>query len=447
MKELKKEIIKELILENPTLNNTAIGRLYNESLSTNFDVEKIRKIIARLRKKLDLPNGITSSNIRSEGGTITYSDDQNIKKVNFDKGTLESHVDSTFDPKDDVGLAELHKIDLTKYKISSYWSKLKSNGKFTSSVFCTLRKIGDSLTLDEIKEALNETLFSKKSLPVKTITKLPNKSDKALIVWVSDEHVGAAVKDELYQNEWNKTEYFKRKSKLIEVVKEQGDLYGSFDKIIVCTLGDTMDGFNGMTTRGGHALVQNMTNKEAIKTYVDVNKVVWDGIVDLGKTDSYELYNIENSNHGGLGWDAAANLGLEMYLKTKYPSFQVNAIEKIIGSFSYGINDFHITHGKDDIHMKKNYPLHIDPKLEGYIKEYLDENGFKEKTRPQHVVKGDLHQYASQQGRFFSYTNIPSLFGSSGWVMSNIGKGKAGFCYSVVSKGSSEFAYTPVWFQ
>ena len=29
---------------------------------------------------------------------------------------------------------------LNKYKISNYWSKLKSNGKFTSSVFATLIK-------------------------------------------------------------------------------------------------------------------------------------------------------------------------------------------------------------------------------------------------------------------------------------------------------------------
>jgi hypothetical protein len=431
--EYNKELIKKLLEDNPDLNNVEIGKLYNEEVGIDIPMENIRKCVANIRGKEEPPY-------------VSSNGDLNQKKVNLDKGTLESHVDTTFEPKDDISLAKLHKIDLTKYKISSYWSKLKSNGKFTSSVFCTLRKITDSLTLEEIKDALQSSLFKNKTIPAHNISKLPVKSDKALIVWVSDEHVGASVKNELYENEWNKSEYFKRKSKVIDVVKEQGDIYGSFDKIIVCTLGDTMDGYNGQTTRGGHSLAQNMTNKEAIKTYVDVNKYVWDGIVDLRKTDTYNLYNIENSNHGGLGWDAAANLGLEMYLKTKYPTFEVNAIEKVIGSFSYGINDFHLAHGKDDTHMKRNYPLHIDAKLEGYIKEYLDENGFKDKTRPQHFVKGDLHQFATQQGRFFTYTNIPSLFGSSGWVMSNIGKGKAGFCYSVVDKNSSEFTYTPVWF-
>lgn len=64
-------------------------------------------------------------------------------RVNEEKGTLESTLEVSFDPQTVEQLAKLHKIDLTKYKISNYWSKLKSNGKFTSSVFATLRKPKD----------------------------------------------------------------------------------------------------------------------------------------------------------------------------------------------------------------------------------------------------------------------------------------------------------------
>ena len=66
-----------------------------------------------------------------------------VTKVNVDKGTLESEVETDFAPKDDIELAELHKIDLNKYKISTYWSKQKSNGKFTSSVLASLKKPQD----------------------------------------------------------------------------------------------------------------------------------------------------------------------------------------------------------------------------------------------------------------------------------------------------------------
>jgi hypothetical protein len=91
-----------------------------------------------------------------------------ITKVDNNKGTLESTIESTFEPKNDIELAKLHKIDLTKYKISTYWSKLKSNGKFTSSVLCTLKKIedttGEDLLLSLSKYKSNYKPLSKKDI-------------------------------------------------------------------------------------------------------------------------------------------------------------------------------------------------------------------------------------------------------------------------------------------
>lgn len=64
--------------------------------------------------------------------------EEHYTKVNNEKGTLESTLQIDFEPKSDLELAKLHKINLDKYKISNYWTKQKSNGKFTSSVFATL---------------------------------------------------------------------------------------------------------------------------------------------------------------------------------------------------------------------------------------------------------------------------------------------------------------------
>ena len=80
---------------------------------------------------------------------------EQAKKVDSTKGTIESNLETTFEPKDDIELAKLHKIDLDKYKISTYWSKLKSNGKFTSSVLATLRKVDNDLSLQK-EELLKE---------------------------------------------------------------------------------------------------------------------------------------------------------------------------------------------------------------------------------------------------------------------------------------------------
>jgi hypothetical protein len=68
---------------------------------------------------------------------------EEIKKVNNEKGTLESVVESKFDPKSDIELAKLHNIDLTKYVIRQYYSKLQTNGNFTSTVLASLRKPED----------------------------------------------------------------------------------------------------------------------------------------------------------------------------------------------------------------------------------------------------------------------------------------------------------------
>jgi hypothetical protein len=73
------------------------------------------------------------------------------KKVNCEKGTFESTIVVDYEPKDDVELATLHKINLDKYIITNYWSKLLPNGKFTSSVFCKVKKLEDYTPEDFVK--------------------------------------------------------------------------------------------------------------------------------------------------------------------------------------------------------------------------------------------------------------------------------------------------------
>ena len=87
----------------------------------------------------------------AEAGNYINELEEIIIKVNNDKGTMESTIETSFEPKNDEELATLHKINLDKYKISNYWTKQKSNGKFTSSVFATLRKPNDYTAEDFAK--------------------------------------------------------------------------------------------------------------------------------------------------------------------------------------------------------------------------------------------------------------------------------------------------------
>ena len=108
--------------------------MYAEKLGVTEDV--IDELLKELKNK---------ERVRDEAETAHYIDvlEEMIVKVNNEKGTLESTIETNFEPKDDIELARLHKINLDKYKISNYWTKQKQSGKFTSSVFATLKQPKD----------------------------------------------------------------------------------------------------------------------------------------------------------------------------------------------------------------------------------------------------------------------------------------------------------------
>ena len=72
--------------------------------------------------------------------TVNYTGE---RKVNIERGTMESTIVTDYEPKDDIELAKLHKINLDKYVITNYWSKMLPSGKFTSSVFSKKKEAKD----------------------------------------------------------------------------------------------------------------------------------------------------------------------------------------------------------------------------------------------------------------------------------------------------------------
>lgn len=89
---------------------------------------------------------------------------------------------------------------------------------------------------------------------------------RTLIISLSDIHVGAAVsQDSIYYNEWDECELNKRFNLIIKSLLKFKD---EIDNITVFNLGDSLDGYKGETTRGGHLLPQNMNDKEQVKVFV-----------------------------------------------------------------------------------------------------------------------------------------------------------------------------------
>ncbi len=101
-----------------------------------ISVEEVKELMNELKQE-NKSTTVTESNTNN---TVSY---ENQYKVNVEKGTLESSIELDYEAKDPDELVKLHKVDLTRYKLYTYYSKLKSNGKFTSTVFATLKKPQD----------------------------------------------------------------------------------------------------------------------------------------------------------------------------------------------------------------------------------------------------------------------------------------------------------------
>jgi len=364
-------------------------------------------------------------------------------EVDFDKGTMKSQIVTTFEAQSHEELYKLHKINPKIYKISNYWSKLRPDGRFTSSVLATIKKLGDRVDLSEFTDAVNNIVKANVVSKVKTpstVAKSGSENNKALIFCLADEHIACSNDDSLFPNKWNESEYFIRKSRIIDKALMEKKKHGEFDKIILLNLGDNLDGFSGQTTRGGHTLPQNMSNAQAIEAYSTVNIQIWDYLIDNFPESTFEQYDMTNSNHGGLGWDAAASLVIKTYLNAKYPEVvKIHAENKLIGAFKYGITNIMYTHGKDEKYMKSPYPLNLNDTTESKIKQWMDFNEiYNKKGERNLLIKGDIHKFNWNEGKFFDYINCPSLMGATDWIMHNFGNSTPGILTLVVDKKTGD---------
>ena len=253
---------------------------------------------------------------------------------------------------------------------------------------------------------------------------------RALIIYLSDWHIGAAVdKDSIFQNYYNLDEVNNRLDKVLKRILDLHNNYGRFERIIIVNVGDSLDGYNSTTTRGGHTLEQNMNNKEQFNGFILVVKRFMDQLISINAANNISYYSVGDSNHDGdIGY--MANKCIETYLNYKYPDIDVRIFDKFIEHFFVGDSVFVICHGKDKKYMKSNMPLYLDNKTENYIHQYLIEN--KLLYSKVNFIKGDLHQTSTCYGHNIRYKNVSSLFGSSEWIHINFGNTKAAVDYDIV---------------
>jgi hypothetical protein len=114
------------------------------------------------------------------------------RKVNVERGTIESTIVSDFDPKDDLELAKLHKINLDKYVITNYWSKMLPSGKFTSSIFSKKKEAKDYSPEDFAKFLEN---YKPNNVQVSKLKNDNSKDHVDVEISLSDYHLAKRIVD------------------------------------------------------------------------------------------------------------------------------------------------------------------------------------------------------------------------------------------------------------
>lgn len=240
----------------------------------------------------------------------------------------------------------------------------------------------------------------------------------------TDVHIGMDVNKDgfaLYDGTWNETEIFNRLTIFVnEIVKRQRS-----KTLFLNDLGDFMDGFDGFTTRGGHALPQNMDNQKAFDIGLKFKITMIDEL--LKYYSHIKVVNICNDNHAG-SFGYIVNSAFKTYIELKYhENIEVINQRKFIDHYIVDNRCFILTHGKDDKSLKFGFKPQIDAQQIEKIKNYIDE--YKLHNYDIEFSKGDSHQliFDLTSSTAFEYQNFGAFSPPSDWVKTNFKNTKSSF--------------------
>jgi hypothetical protein len=296
------------------------------------------------------------------------------------------------------------------------------------------------LTPEDWKEIITEIG------PVKSLVSIedPDYANKTLVIWTSDKHIGAHIpSDALYKKQYNEHVFHERMAKIVEEVQKLTHLHGQFEHVIIADLGDSLDGYNKRTTRGGHELPQNLNNKEAARVHFFTHKWFYDSLIRSNVAKEITVLNVSNDNHAGdFGWQA--NFGLQQYGELAWPNIKFINQEEFLGHITVYDRALITTHGKDKKNRFKGLPLKVNADVEAFVFDYVHDR--KLNAYNIHVRKGDIHLNDLDSSRLkMSYWNIGSVFGSSDWIMDNFSFTRPSCVLEIIEEGSDNLDGKIVW--
>jgi len=343
-----------------------------------------------------------------------------------------------------------NQVDIPITSARNMWIKTQNKEGLNFSVlaknpnFVDEKAAEEKNIIEDIEKAIENVLskFNKEDYIF-----CPNQQEsnlKALKITISDDHVGLEPNPNgngLFKYEYNAEIYSNSYEKVFKSVVKEFNTHGKFDLLLLDNLGDEQDGWNALTTRGGHELSQNMTNAEVFETCIDVKVKMIKSLVENNIANKIILRKVTNDNHSG-DFGHTINLAVKKIINLIY-SNDIVEVETLTGFLEhriYGEHCFILTHGKDAKQMFKGLPLKLDDKTINYVNDYI--RFYDINSKYIHVEKGDLHQIGYNKCNTFDYRNFMSFAPPSSWVQHNFGDCYSGYSIQVIPKYENEISHT-----
>ena len=361
-------------------------KVYAEKLGVSEEV--VDELLKELRNK---------ERVRDDAEVAHYIDvlEEMVVKVNNEKGTLESTVETSFEPKDDIELAKLHKINLDKYKISNYWTKQKPNGKFTSSVFATLRQPKDYTPEDFAKFLEN---YEPKVLLVDKGEDERGYEEVDIEVSIADFHLAKkTLEGETMEDK--KVQYLKTVYNLVEKVRNSfsintivfpisNDFFHTDNYQNQTTAGtpqDVLTGYDNEYEAGFDLLVTTINYLRAMSEHVEV-------ILVQGNHDRTKSFYLAH----------ALEVFFSVYTDVSFQREHSVTKSVVLGSTFIGYH-----HG--------NCKIDELPLLFATGKDSFDFGAAKYRE----IHTGDKHHYMAKEVKGVRIQQMPSLSGTDRWHLDN----------------------------
>jgi len=371
-----------------------------------FQLEKLlswKKSKKFMAEKLEITEGEVEEllkELRGKDSTVEQEIVEYIsstRKVNNEKGTLESTLVLDYEPKDDLELAALHKINLDKYVITNYWSKVLPSGKFTSSVFSKLKKAQD-YTPEDFAKFLQE--YKPQHSAVKFVEIHPDKKTVDVEISLSDFHLAKKVIDGNNDIEVRKAAYM---HVVQELVKNVRGVY-NIDVVVLPISNDFFhtDNYQHATTNG--------TPQDTIVDYAQEYEAGFDLLVqaiDFLKANAEEVQVVlVQGNH-----DRTKSYYLAHALDVYYsedPAVYFDRTTSLVKAVVLGNTFIGYHHGNCKIEdLPLLFATHKDYSI------YFGNAVYRE------VHTGDKHHYMAKEVKGVRIQQMPSLSGADRWHRDN----------------------------